>query len=209
MARKINIRTPNMPKSIAVIGEGMTEQYYLQSLKGIINAQIEPKLPKHPTGLQYVETEIKNCIDKGYAQIICLIDMDNKKGGRDKQQYDKLKSKYHNRTISRPKEGIKSTVTFFENEPCIELWFLYYFKYTTAYYEKSDKVTKELKSLCSYEKTEQFFISSKGIHLFLINHGGDFEKAKVHAKKSTQSRKAERRDHTYSEMNDFFSLISR
>lgn len=208
MARKIATRSEKKASSIAVIGEGMTEQYYLQSLKDTMNAHIEPKLPKHSTGLQYVETEIKNCIDKGYAQIICLIDMDNKKEGRDKQQYDKLKSKYHNRTISRPKEGIKSTITFFENEPCIELWFLYYFKYTTAYYEKSEKVTKELKSLCNYEKTEQFFISTKGIHLFLIKHKGNFEKAKVHAAKSTQSRKTEKRDHTYSEMNDFFSLIS-
>ena len=73
MSRKIQLREPLVNNAIAVIGEGITEQYYLQSIKHLANVQITPKLPKHSTGNQFVESEIKKCIADGYSKIYCLI----------------------------------------------------------------------------------------------------------------------------------------
>ena len=69
--------------SIAVIGEGLTEYYYFNSLKDDFRQiNIKPSYPKHSTGLDYLEQEIDKAIDAGYSLIICVIDMDNKKSGR-------------------------------------------------------------------------------------------------------------------------------
>ena len=66
--------------SITVIGEGITEYYYFNSLKDDFRQlNIKPAYPKHSTGLGYLEQEIDKSIDAGYSLIICVIDMDNKK----------------------------------------------------------------------------------------------------------------------------------
>ncbi|MTK53202.1 RloB family protein [Paludibacter sp.] len=209
MTRKIATRGQKHSKSIAVIGEGITEQYYLLSLKGVIGAQIEPKLPKHSTGMQYLKEEIEKCIAAGYSHVYCLIDMDNKGEGKNKTHYIRLKEKYHNQTVSKPKEGIKCKIIFFENERCLELWFLYHFKYTTALYPTSDVLTKELNTLCGYQKTEKFFLSTKGgLHRLLLKHGGDFDKAKINAAKSLQTKEEDNREYTYSEMSNFFKMLA-
>jgi hypothetical protein len=208
MARKIATREQKHSESIAVIGEGITEQYYLLSLKEVIGAQIEPKLPKHATGMQYLKEEINKCIGAGYSHVYCLIDMDNKREGKNKAQYIRLKEKYHNQTVSKPKEGINCKIIFFENEPCLELWFLYHFKYTTAHDLTSDALTKKLNTLCGYQKTERFFLSTKGLHGFFLKHGGNFDNAKSNAAASMLSKEQDGREYTYSEMSDFFKTLT-
>jgi hypothetical protein len=110
--------------------------------------------------------------------------------------------------VSKPKEGINCKIIFFENEPCLELWFLYHFKYTTAHDLTSDALTKKLNTLCGYQKTEKFFLSTKGLHRLLLKHGGDFAKAKINAAKSIQSKEQDGREYTYSEMSNFFRMLT-
>ncbi len=194
--------------TIAVIGEGLTEKYYLKSLEGLIKAQVKPLLPNHSTNMNELRNRIEDCIDEGYNYIFCLIDMDNKKEGKNQTNYLKLKQKFHDKTHSKRKQGTESYVRFFENERCLEIWFLYHFKYTTQPYHDSGKLTKELNKICGYEKTEDFFArKSKGLHHFLLNNGGILGNALENARKSTVSKEKDGRNFTYSEMADFFSYV--
>jgi len=209
MARETGRRKPLNENAIAVIGEGITEQYYLQSIKQLTNFQITPKLPKHSAGDDFVEVEIKKCIADGYSIIYCLIDMDNKKSGVEKAKYQKLKSKYHNKVIRNIGVGSESQVKFFENERCLEIWFLFYYKYTTAEFSTQNDLLKELNKLCRYEKTEKFFLSTRGLHQYFINKGGSFDLAKRNAVSSIKRIAEHGTDYTYSEMKEFFDLIQK
>lgn len=98
--------------TIAVIGEGPTEKYYLKSLEGVIHAQVKPVVPNHATSMAELERRIEQCIDDGYNMIFCLIDMDNKKEGRNRENYLRLKTKYHQKTIIKKRQGTESLIRF-------------------------------------------------------------------------------------------------
>jgi len=209
MSRKIQSREPLVNNAIAVIGEGITEQYYLQSIKHLANVQITPKLPKHSTGDKFVESEIKKCITDGYSKIYCLIDMDNKKNAKEKSDYLKLKGKYHNKKYKNKGIGTEIEIKFFENERCLEIWFLYHFKNTTAEFATQSDLLRELNKFCKYEKTEKFFLSTRGLNQYFIKNGGNFDDAKRNAEISLKRINELAIDYTYSEMKDFFELIER
>lgn len=193
-----------MSKSVVVIGEGKTEEYYLLSLKGVLKGvQIEPAIPKHSTSTKELEQMIEKSIKTGYETIICLIDMDNKQSGKNKENYQALKKKYNGKTFEN--SGLKSSVYFIENDRCIEIWFLYHFKYTTASFNSSYAVAKELKHFCkNYEKTTKFLTSCGGLHQYLLNHKGNTEDARANAKKSMAEIQTGVRTRTYSQMDEFF-----
>ena len=207
MSRKIQLREPLVNNAIAVIGEGITEQYYLQSIKHLANVQITPKLPKHSTGNQFVESEIKKCIADGYSKIYCLIDMDNKKNAKEKSAYSKLKGKYHNRKYKNKSIGDEIDIRFFENERCLEIWFLFHYKNTNAEFTTQNDLLSELNKFCKYEKTEKFFLSTSGLNQYFIKNGGNFDFAKSNAENSLRRTIEHATDYTYSEMKDFFELI--
>lgn len=91
-----------------------------------------------------LELIIKNAIEQGYNHIYCMIDLDNKKEGKDKSDYVNLKKRFHGKHISKPKKGIDCHIEFFETERCTELFFLYYFKYTTKLYNHSNEIEADL-----------------------------------------------------------------
>ncbi len=67
-----------------------------------------------------------------------------------------------------------------------------------------------MESVCKYEKTEDFLgRKCKGLHNFLLANGGDFVRAVANAEKSMLSKNRESREHTYSEMADFFHEVIR
>lgn len=209
MTREIRTRKPFDEKAIAVIGEGITEQYYLLSIKQLTKFQITPKLPKHSTGNNFVEDEIRKCVADGYSTIYCLIDMDNKKSGKEKVKYQKLKRKYQNKVIKNKDIGTESEIKFFENERCLEIWFLFYYKDTSAEFISQRELLRELNEQCEYEKTEKFFISKGGLHQYFIKNGGNLNMAKRNAENSIRRVTEHRTDYTYSEMKDFFELIEK
>ena len=177
------MRTRAIRTTIAVIGEGPTEKYYLKSLEGIIHAQVKPMIPNHATSMLELE-------------------------GPNRDNNIRLKTKYHQKPITRKRQGTESLVRFFENERCLEIWFLFHFKYTTQPFNNSNELTKELERICNYEKTEDFLSRKcKGLHHFLLANGGNFDKAIDNSEKSLLSKLKEGREHTYSEMADFFHEV--
>jgi len=196
-----------MRKTIAVIGEGITEKYYIESLKGISPFTIMPReLGKRASSLKNLSHNIQLSINKGFDEIYCLIDMDGKTSGKTKNDYLSLKGKFHNRFFSKKSKGLESKVFFIETERCTELWFLYYFSngVITKKFRSYKELERELKKYRpNYEKTGKYFKSLGSIHDDFIskNPKGSIIKAYKNSKLSLYSKVNDSRDYSYSEMH--------
>jgi len=189
--------------TILVLGEGPTEFYYLKSLSDVYKGiTIRPDYPKH-TNLQELEAKIEEGIQLGYRYIFCVIDMDNKSKEPTRTQYAKLKSKY-GMPISKPKLGIYSEVFFFETHLCTELFFLYYFAYTSRPYDKQEDLLEDLNNYCEYIKTEDFFMKCKGLHSYFEKHGGKLIQAIKNSNRSLIEKEKDNRNYTFSELGKMF-----
>ena len=135
----------------------------------------------------------------GYSHIFCIIDMDTKDKEPEHSQYQKLKAKYA-KPIDKPKKGIFCEVKFFETHRCTELFFLYYFRYTSRPYNEQETLFKDLNKSVEYRKTIEFFIRAKGLHGYFERNGGSLEKAMANANRSMDEKKTSGRDYTYSEL---------
>lgn len=192
--------------SIAVIGEGLTEYYYFNSLKDDFRQiNIKPSYPKHSTGLDYLEQEIDKAIDAGYSLIICVIDMDNKKNDDEKDKYIKFKNRLQGVHYTK-KPRTKYEIRFIENERCTEIFFLFYFAYTSRCFQNQSELLKELSNHCIYEKAEIFF-KKHSLHQYFENAGGDFMLALRNAAKSMKEKEETERDYTYSQMAELFEAL--
>ena len=189
-----------------MIGEGITEYYYFNSLKDeFTQLNLRPMYPKHSTSLVDLEQEIDKAIDRGYNLIFCVIDMDNKKDGAEKQRYLNLKKRLEGtRTIKKTDQTY--TIRFIENERCTELFFLFYFIYTSRHFQDQPAVLQELNKHCKYEKTEKFF-KSHGLHQYFKKQGGSFMDALRNAARSMKEREQSGRDYTYSQMAELFAAL--
>ncbi|OJU55378.1 MAG: hypothetical protein BGN96_15800 [Bacteroidales bacterium 45-6] len=200
-----------MKKAIAVIGEGITEKYYIESLKGLSPFDIRPQeLGRKASSLKRLEKNIQDSIKTGYDEVYCLIDMDGKRDGKNKINYDSLKNKYHGIIHGNKKRGIQCKVVFIETERCTELWFLYHFTQSA--------ITKEFRSYCElekelrkyrpqYEKTEKYFKSVGSLHKEFTKKcepKGSLEKAIENSKVSIKSKERDNRDYSYSEIHLLF-----
>lgn len=201
-----------MPKlrrnTTIIIGEGPTEFYYLNSLKDEFRElqSIKPDTPKN-TSIRDLERSIESAIAIGYDRIFCLIDMDTKKkDATSRNEYARLKSKYHGKKVRNEKKGINYEVRFFETDRCTELFFLYYFRYTGQNYIDSKSIEDELARECGYEKKQRFF-ANHPLHQFFKQRGGDLDRAIGNSKKSEASIANGDRDYTYSELGTMFELL--
>lgn len=194
-----------MKNSFIIIGEGPTEYFFLNSLKDEFRSlqNIDPRYPKH-TSIKELEQKIKDAIENNYNHIYCMIDLDNKKDGKNKTDYINLKKKYHGKHILRPKKGTDCHIEFFETDRCSELFFLYYFKYTTKLYNHSDDVVKDLEDKCGYQKSQDFF-KKHPLHQFFKSKGGSIYNAINNAEKSLND--AEERGYTFSELGKMFKEL--
>lgn len=204
-----------MRKAIAIIGEGITEKYYIESLRGI--SQFSPlpmELGLKASSLTKLEKVIKEAIQKGYDQIFCLIDMDGKQNGKNKADYEVLKRKYHRKISGSKKMGNQSEVIFIETERCTELWFLYHFTKSaitrefTSYKALEDELHRYRPS---YEKTDKYFRSVGNLHQELTTKRdplGSLKQAVNNAQSSVESRIRDERNYTYSEMHLLIEALS-
>lgn len=195
-------------KAIAVIGEGITEKYYIESLKGLSPFTILPQeLGRKASSLKKLEENIKLAIKKEYDEVFCLIDMDGKRDGINKTNYLNLKIKYHNKIFGAQKKGVQCKVIFIETERCSELWFLYYFlkSVQTKEFTSYKQIEEELqKYRPQYEKTEKYFKTVGNLHNeFTLNKKplGSLKQAVTNAKKSMISKERDGRNYTYSEIH--------
>lgn len=182
-----------------ILGEGPTEFFYFKSLCDVFkNITIKPDYPKH-TNIKELEIKIEEGIAMGYSHIFCVIDMDTKDQEPERTQYQKLRAKYA-KPINKPKKGIYCNVEFFETHRCTELFFLYYFRYTSRSYEDQESLLKDLNKNVEYRKAIDFFIKSKGLHSYFERNGGSLNTATVNANRSMEDKLANGREYTYSEI---------
>ena len=154
-----------------ILGEGPTEFFYFKSLCDVFKRLIiKPDYPKH-TNIKELEAKIAEGVAMGYSHIFCIIDMDTKDREPERSQYKKLKAKYA-KPINKPKKGIYCEVEFFETHRCTELFFLYYFRYTSRPYGEQEPLLKDLNQCVEYRKTIEFFIKTKGLHGYFESNGG-------------------------------------
>lgn len=189
-----------------IIGEGSTEFYNLNSLKDEfrILQHIKPDTPKN-TSLRELQRSIESSIQMGYSQVFCLIDMDTKKkDAKSMTEYQRLKKKYHNAHIVKKRSGIDCQIRFYETERCTELFFIYYFKYTTQKFQTSEDLEVLLNKICGYDKTLKFF-RGHPLHQFFEKQGGNFVNAIANANRSLVDVRNGNRDYTYSEIGSMFN----
>ena len=189
-----------------ILGEGPTEFYYFKSLCDVYkNITIKPDYPKH-TSIKELELKIEEGIAMGYSHIFCVIDMDTKDAEPERSQYQKLRAKYA-KLINKPKKGIYCNVEFFETHRCTELFFLYYFRYTSRPYDDQEALIKDLNRDVAYQKTTDFFIKSKGLHSYFERNGGRLTTAVANAERSMAEMLKSDRDYTYSELGRLIKLL--
>lgn len=182
-----------------ILGEGPTEFFYFKSLCDIFKSvTIKPDYPKH-TSMKELEAKIADGVAMGYNHIFCIVDMDTRDVEPERSQYQKLKVKYA-KPVAKPKKGIYCKVEFFETHRCTELFFLYYFRYTSRLYETQEPLLKDLNQCIAYQKTADFFIKTKGLHGYFERNGGSLEKAVANANRSMEEKQKSARDYTYSEL---------
>lgn len=180
-----------LKKTIMVVGDGITEFYYFHSLQDCFKGMtIKPEYPKH-TSIKELDDKIKLGIEKGYDYIFCVVDMDTK----EHSTYRDLKKKY-----SKLKKGVSCEVKFFETHRCTELFFLYYFCYTSRPYENQESLLEDLNKNVEYRKTEEFFKKVRGLHSYFERCGGSLKTAIDNAEKSMKEKEESGREYTYSEL---------
>lgn len=190
-----------------ILGEGPTEFFYFKSLCDIFKSvTIKPDYPKH-TSIKELEAKIADGVAMGYSHIFCIVDMDTKDVEPERSQYQKLKMKYA-KPVAKPKKGIHCKVEFFETHRCTELFFLYYFRYTSRLYETQELLLKDLNQCIAYQKTADFFIKTKGLHGYFERNGGSLEKAVANANRSMEEKQKNARDYTYSELGRLISALN-
>lgn len=190
-----------------ILGEGPTEFFYFKSLCDIFKSlTIKPDYPKH-TSIKELEAKIADGVAMGYNHIFCIVDMDTRDVEPERSQYQKLKVKYA-KPVAKPKKGIYCKVEFFETHRCTELFFLYYFRYTSRLYETQELLLKDLNQCIAYQKTADFFIKTKGLHGYFERNGGSLEKAVANANRSMEEKQKNARDYTYSELGRLISALN-
>lgn len=132
--------------------------------------------------------------------------MDNKNKEPECTRYKRLRAKFA-KPINKPKKGISCKVEFFETHLCTELFFFYYFQYTSRQYENQDLLIKDLNKYVKYEKVEKFFRKNKGLHSYFERNGGSLKKAIANAEKSMKEKEKNDRDYTYSELGQLMKAL--
>ena len=189
-----------------ILGEGPTEFFYFKSLCDVFkNITIKPDYPKH-TNIKELEIKIEEGIAMGYSHIFCVIDMDTKDQEPERTQYQKLRAKYA-KPINKPKKGIYCNVEFFETHRCTELFFLYYYRYTSRSYEDKESLLKDLNKNVEYRKAIDFFIKSKGLHSYFERNGGSLKTASVNANRSMEDKLVNGREYTFSELGRLITKL--
>lgn len=193
-------------KTALILGEGDTEFFYFNSLRDVFRRiVIQPDYPKH-TNMKELEQKISEGIHAGYDYIFCVIDMDTKDEEPERTQYARLKAKYVG-VHSKPKKGIQCQVEFFETHRCTELFFLYYFRYTSRQYLDQDALIADLCQCVPYEKKRDFFLRCRGLHAYFEKHGGSLENAIANSDHSLAERSSTSRTYTYSELGRLMNML--
>lgn len=187
-------------KSIAIIGEGLTEYRYVDDVRTTerYRFSLVPGIPKHPD-LDDIVNLANERVKAGYDYVLCLIDMDVIEGNHEKMEH----------YIALKKEN--PTIIFVESSPCTEYWFLIHFMPRTSSkeYANYDAVAQELnKHIPNYDKTEVFFNKT---HIYReLKERGDMAKAiKISRELDTLRDTVPEVYKSYSQMYKLFDIITK
>lgn len=97
--------------------------------------------------------------------------MDTKRNDAERKQYQQLKDRYA-KPVDKPGRGIHCEVRSFETHRCTELFFLYYFCYTSKGFINQDSPTKEISQHCKYGEPTRFCRECGGLHPYFEGSGG-------------------------------------
>ena len=89
----------------------------------------------------------------------------------------------------------------------MELFFFYYFQYSSRQYENQESLIKDLNKCVKYEKAEKFFRKNEGLHSYFERNGGSLKKAIANAEKSMKEKEKNDRDYTYSELGRLMKAL--
>lgn len=186
-------------KSIAIIGEGLTEYRYVDDLRTTerFRFSLVPGIPKHPD-MDDILRLAQERVMAGYDYVLCLIDMDVIESNYEKMEhYQALKK-------DNPK------IIFVESSPCTEYWFLMHYMPdpSSKEYVNYDAVAQELKKhIPNYEKTEAFFNKT---HIYReLKEKGDMVRAIELSREYEELRAKEPEVYkSYSQMYKLFDVIS-
>ena len=187
-----------MRRSLAIFGEGITEWYYIESLRIARRYPftMRPSIPQH-ADIKHMLAQAKKCLDEGYDEVICLMDMDRLNTHPVEMQIY-LKAK--NQTAFR-------RVTFVETDPCTEYWFLLHFveRLSARRFADYAAVEAELrKHIPNYSKSENYLRKIR-LYDFLAEHG-DLNKALTLARKSSDLHN-QGNENSYSQMYKLFDKL--
>lgn len=144
---------------ICIVGEGITEQYYFQHLKKILNLRciVKPNL-FGKTSIEEIDKTVKQRLSADMF-VICVFDLDvSERDNAEKKKLDTFLNLYKN----------NNNVLICTSLPSIEYWFLIHYKFTTKYFSTSKEVEKELKTyLKNYVKTRKFLENEKWVEELL------------------------------------------
>ena len=193
--RQVNRR---VRKSIAIIGEGLTEYRYVDDMRTTerYRFSLVPGIPKH-SDIDDIVNLAKERVYAGYDYVLCLIDMDVIEGNHDKMEH------YRSLKKDNPK------IIFVESSPCTEYWFLMHYMpgLSSKEYADYDAVAQELKKhIPNYEKTEAFFNKT---HIYRELKGkGDMVRASELARERDELHATETEVYkSYTQMYKLFDII--
>jgi hypothetical protein len=154
MARKIENRIQKR-RSVTLIGEGITEQYYFTHIRALFGYHYTIK-PYYfsVTSLVEMDKKIAEAIqDGGFA--IAIFDADvASRNDAEKKKLESIRKKYAN----------KKNVLLCDSLTSIEYWFLLHYENTNRFFKDSAATEKALrKYIPDYEKKEKFLQDMKWV----------------------------------------------
>lgn len=145
--------------TFAIIVEGECEFWYFQMLKRnerALRIDIKPEIPQK----KKLKDQFAKVVEysKDYSKVFWIVDFDviiseSRSAIKGKKSTIQEFIEYYNKL----KKDFKNVAVIINN-PCLEIWILLHFEFTSKYFNTCDGATKQLlKHLSDYEKTERYY----------------------------------------------------
>ena len=120
-----------------------------------------------------------------------------------RKRYLELKQKYHGK--EHKYAGGKTFVKMLESYPSSEMFFYYYFKYSTASFGNNE-LKRLLNERTGYETTEKF-LRVTSLHNLFCCKGGDLKLAIENVRRSVENRENGNPHTGFSEIGELFDYL--
>lgn len=165
MSRQTKPRKLN--NTIAVIADGKTEKWYLESVKAhypceaLKSTKIEPKFPQKKQITELVGMA-KAKVEEGYPKVVLLVDFDEVLSNAEEfQEFQYFYQEY----LQENHDKWMNSLLLIVNNPCLEYWYLLHFNSTNKFYNSYNELVIDLrKKMPDYNKSEKYYCSNPDIY---------------------------------------------